>query len=317
MNTFRTVIAEDGLAAPAEILDDLFSGLPPARIRAALLGAGIQESRTPRMHMAEGARLGLDYSYSLLDFDLLKLPESAVAAALDLAGEYSFAGLNVTHPFKQRILAGLHELSPEAAEIGAVNTVVFREGKTVGHNTDCWGFAENIRRGMPGARLGAVLLLGAGGAGKAVARALADLGADRIEIFDPDASKAESLAARLASGKRPIRASAVHDIARAAQIADGLVNASPVGMARYAGLPLPANLLRPEIWVADIVYVPAETELLRAAAAAGCRTLPGEGMAVFQAVKAFELITGRVADPAQMSRHFHLPDRAREALGLT
>jgi shikimate dehydrogenase len=262
------------------------------------------------MHMAEGARLGLDYSYALADFDLLKLAESAIAAALRLAGQYGFAGLNVTHPFKQRILAELHELSPEAADIGAANTVLFREGRTVGHNTDCWGFAESFRRGMPGAKLGAVLLLGAGGAGKAVARALADLGAGGIEIFDPDAAKSESLAARIASGERAIRASAVYDLARAARIADGLVNASPVGMAGYAGLPLSASLLRPEMWVADIVYFPAETELLRTASAAGCRTLPGEGMAIFQAVKAFELITGRAADPAEMSRHFHSPARA-------
>jgi shikimate dehydrogenase len=219
----------------------------------------------------------------------------------------------VTHPFKQSIIAELDELSGEAADIGAVNTVVFRAGEAVGHNTDCWGFAESFRRDMQGAKLGSVLLLGAGGAGKAVARALADLGADRIDVFDVELAKAAALAASIASGDRPSCATAVQDLAEAAGRADGLVNASPVGMAKYPGLPLPAHLLRRDLWVADIVYFPAETELLRAALALGSRTLPGRGMAVFQAVRAFELITGCKPDPVEMSRHFHLAAPVRPA----
>ncbi len=264
------------------------------------------------MHMLEGARLGIDYSYTLVDFDHAQLPPTAVGTVVQLAREYGLAGLNVTHPFKQSIIAELDELSSEAADIGAVNTVVFRAGKAVGYNTDCWGFAESFRRGMQGVSLGAVLLLGAGGAGKAVARALVDLGADRIDVFDLDSAKAGALAASIVSGACPARASAVHDLAEAAVQADGVVNASPVGMAKYPGSPLPVHLLRRELWVADIVYIPAETELLRSALALGSRTLPGQGMAIFQAVKAFELITGCKPDAAEMSRHFYVP----AALGL-
>ena len=258
------------------------------------------------MHMMEGARLGIDYSYALIDFDRVRLPATAVGTVVRLARQHGFAGLNVTHPFKQTVIAELDELSREAADIGAVNTIVFRAGKSVGHNTDCWGFAESFRREMQGAKLGSVLLLGAGGAGQAVARALADLGADRIDVFDVDAAKAGALAASIASGGRPLCANAVEDLIEAAGRADGLVNASPVGMAKYPGTPLPVHLLRPELWVADIVYFPAETELLRSAVALGSRTLPGQGMAVFQAVRAFELITGCKPDPIEMSRHFHV-----------
>jgi shikimate dehydrogenase len=271
-----------------------------------LVGTGIQESRTPSMHMAEGARLGIDYCYSLLDFDRLQLPAAAIATVVELARHHGLDGLNVTHPFKQSIIGELNELSPEAADIGAVNTVVFQAGRAVGHNTDCWGFAESFRRGMQGAGLGSVLLLGAGGAGKAVARALVDLGADRIEIFDIDPTKAANLAASIAASGSPLRARSVHDLINAAGRADGVVNATPVGMAKYPGSPLPAHVLRRDLWVADIVYFPAETELLRSASAAGSRTISGEGMAVFQAVKAFELITGCTPDAAEMSRHFHL-----------
>ncbi|HWT30080.1 MAG TPA: shikimate dehydrogenase [Propylenella sp.] len=257
------------------------------------------------MHMMEGARLGIDYSYALVDFDRMQLSATAIGAVVRLARQHGFAGLNVTHPFKQSIIEELDELSPEAADIGAVNTIVFRAGKAFGHNTDCWGFAESFRRGMEGAKPGSVLLLGAGGAGKAVAHALADLGAERIDVFDVDSAKAAGLAAAIGSGARPLRASIVDDLAQAAGRADGIINASPVGMAKYPGSPLPAQLLRRELWVADVVYFPAETELLRAAAALGSRTLPGQGMAIFQAVKAFELITGCKPDPAEMSRQFH------------
>jgi shikimate dehydrogenase len=256
------------------------------------------------MHMAEGARLGLDYAYSLIDFDELGLPEPAIEGVLELAAASGFAGLNVTHPFKQRIVPLLDELSGEAAAIGAVNTVTFIDGKAIGHNTDCWGFAESFRRDMGGARLDRVVLLGAGGAGKAVARAFAELGVERIDIFDLDWDRSAELAASVNAWLGGERAGVAQTVPEAAREASGIVNTSPVGMAKYPGMPAPRDVLRPDLWVADIVYFPAETELLRAALAAGCRTLPGKGMAVFQAVRAFELITGRRPDADEMRRHF-------------
>lgn len=256
------------------------------------------------MHEGEGARLGLQYAFGLLDFDRLGLADDALPDLILAAGRHGLAGLNVTHPFKQSIVQCVDDLSPDAAAIGAVNAVVFRDGRAVGHNTDCWGFAESFRREMQGAALDRVLLIGAGGAGMAVGRALADLGASRISVFDSDAERASGLAHSLSCQFSDRVAVVATDLPAAMRSADGLVNATPVGMAKYPGMPVPESELRPDLWVADVVYFPADTELLRAATAAGCRTLPGRGMAIFQAVKAFQLFTGVTPDPAEMSCHF-------------
>jgi shikimate dehydrogenase len=274
-----------------------------ADIRVGLVGRGIQQSRTPFMHEAEGRRLGLAYAYSLLDFDALGLPDSALSEVVDAAADLGFAGLNVTHPFKQAVLACTTRLASEAEAIGAVNTVVCADGRRTGHNTDSWGFAESFRAGMAGASLDSVSLFGAGGGGAAVAHALMALGADRLAIVDGDAARAGALAARLQAGFAG-RVTAASDAAAAVGDSTGIVNATPVGMAKYPGTPFPASLLDPAQWVADIIYFPRETELLRAARATGCRVLPGEGMAVYQAVRAFELFTGTAPDRAAMALHF-------------
>ena len=276
---------------------------PGPELRAGLIGRGIQQSRTPRMHEAEGTRLGLSYAYGLLDFDHLRLDDSRLAEIIAAAAKSGFIGLNVTYPFKQSVIPILDELSPNAAAIGAVNTVAFRKGRTVGHNTDCWGFAESFRRGMPDAPIGKVVQLGAGGAGVAVSRALLELGTRRLAIIDPDTPRASGLAEALCAEFGAGRAVAGTAVSSELRQADGLVNATPVGMAKYPGTPVPLEDLHRDLWVADIVYFPAKTELLRAARQLGCRTLPGTGMAVFQAVRAFELFTGLAPEPAEMARH--------------
>lgn len=280
------------------------SGVLERQIVAGLIGRGILASRTPRMHEAEGARLGLRYTYKLIDFDCLGLDNQALPDIIAAAGRHGFSGLNVTHPFKESVIAFLDGLSPDAAAIGAVNTVVLREGTCVGHNTDCWGFAESFRRGMSGARLDHVVLIGAGGAGMALARALLDLGVTRLTIFDLDRAKAAALTAGLANTFGAMRVEETDDLAASVAKAKGLINATPMGMAKYPGMPIAREWLRPDLWVADIVYFPVDTELLREARAVGCRTLPGTGMAIFQAVKAFELITGVKPDAEHFARHF-------------
>lgn len=280
------------------------SGDARAALQAGLLGRGIRESRSPRMHTAEGARLGLNYDYRLFDFDRLGLRDTDLPSLVVKLRLEGYSGLNITHPFKERVVASLDRLSSDAAAIGAVNTVVFEDREATGHNTDCWGFAESFRRGLGEPRCDDVVLVGAGGAGMAVAKALLDLGVRKLTIFDLERAKATRLIERLRErfdGERVVEAV---ELEMAFANADGMVNATPAGMAKYPGMPVEARLLRPELWVVDIVYFPAETELLRTARAVGCRTLAGEGMAIFQAVKAFELITGVAPDPAQMARHF-------------
>lgn len=278
-------------------------GMPDADFRIGLVGRSIQQSRSPFMHEQEGRRLGLRYSYALIDFDELALPDPVLPDVIDALARMGFAGLNVTHPFKQSVVGGLDALSPEAEAIGAVNTVVLRDGKKVGHNTDSWGFAESFREEMAGVPLDAATQFGAGGAGAAVAYALMQTGIANLEIVDSDARKAELLAARM-NARFPGRLRASADVADSLAASNGVINTTPVGMAKYPGAPFPVDLLRPEHWVAEIIYFPQETELLRAARRAGCRVLPGIGMAVNQAARAFELFTGLTADRAAMSRHF-------------
>ncbi|MEU4423019.1 shikimate dehydrogenase [Actinoplanes sp. NPDC024001] len=261
-----------------------------AVLRCGLVGAGIGASLSPALHEAEGRHQGLDLSYTLFDVDRL-------GRELDDAERDGFAGLNITHPFKQQVIDQLDDLSPQARAIGAVNTVVFRDGKRHGHNTDAYGFTEAFRAKLPGARTGHVVQLGAGGAGAACAHALLGLGAERLTIVDPDATRGVELAGRLG---------AAHTAAATPELlagADGLVNASPIGMHHHPGMPLPAESLHRDLWVVDIVYMPVVTELLRAARAAGARAVGGTAMCAYQAAAAFQLFTGLPPDTARMLRH--------------
>ncbi|WP_085674257.1 MULTISPECIES: shikimate dehydrogenase [unclassified Pseudomonas] len=273
-------------------------------ILAGLIGRGIQLSRTPALHEHEGDAQQLRYLYRLIDADQLKLEDSALAQLLDAAQHTGFTGLNITYPFKQAILPLLDELSDEARGIGAVNTVVLKDGKRVGHNTDCLGFAEGLRRGLPDVSRRRVVQMGAGGAGSAVAHALLSEGVEQLLLFEVDAARAQALVDNLNGHFGPGRAVLGTDLAAEVAEADGLVNTTPVGMAKLPGTPLPVELLHPRLWVAEIIYFPLETELLKAARALGCRTLDGSNMAVFQAVKAFELFSGKPADAERMQAHF-------------
>ncbi|NWD70478.1 shikimate dehydrogenase [Pseudomonas gingeri] len=273
-------------------------------VLAGLIGAGIQASRTPTLHECEGDAQGLRYLYRLIDLDPLQLDISALPELLLAAERMAFTGLNITFPCKQAIIPLLDELSPEARGIGAVNTVVLKDGKRVGHNTDCLGFAEGFRRGLKGVAVEHVVQMGAGGAGAAVAHALLGEGVGQLTIFDVDSARAQSLADNLNQHFAGGRAKAGSDLATSMAQADGLVNTTPMGMAKLPGMPVPLALLRAEVWVAEIVYFPLETELLRNARALGCRTLDGGTMAVFQAVKAFELFSGITPDSQRMLEHF-------------
>ncbi|MDH1258553.1 MULTISPECIES: shikimate dehydrogenase [Pseudomonas] len=273
-------------------------------ILAGLIGAGIQASRTPALHEHEGDAQGLRYLYQLIDLDQLRLDSTALPDLLQAAERMNYTGLNITFPCKQAVIPLLDELSPEARGIGAVNTVVLKDGKRVGHNTDCLGFAEGFRRGLTDAARERVVQMGAGGAGAAVAHALLSEGVRQLTIFDVDRERAESLANNLNQHFGASRAQAGRDLPGALAQADGLVNTTPMGMTKLPGSPVPAGLLRKAMWVAEIVYFPLETELLRDARALGCRTLDGGNMAVFQAVKAFELFSGVVPDAQRMLEHF-------------
>lgn len=269
-----------------------------------LIGSAIQASKSPSMHETEAAAQGIRCKYELIDLDERNIGVDRLPWLLSDAERRGFTGLNVTYPCKQAVIPLLHELSPDAEAIGAVNTILFQAGRRKGYNTDAWGFSQSFERDMKGASVDKVTQIGAGGAGAATAYALLGLGAREVRILDLDHGRATALAAGLSLRFPDRKVQAVETLEAALTDAHGLVNATPIGMSKHPGSAVPAELLRPDLWVADIVYFPLYTALLQAAHAAGCRTLEGGGMAVYQAVRAFELFTGRSANAARMRQHF-------------
>jgi shikimate dehydrogenase len=265
-----------------------------AGVQVGLIGAGIGDSLSPALHEREAACLGLDYGYRLLDLDELGREPGEVGALVREARAAGLHGLNITHPCKQLVVPELDALAPEAAALQAVNTIVFDGGRMVGHNTDASGFREAFERGLPGARIDHVVLVGAGGAGAAVGHAMLRLGAGRLTVIDVDTDRAAVLADRFGAH--------VGDLDALAH-ADGVIHATPTGMAAYPGTAVPLDALHPGLWVAEVVYLPVETELLVGARERGCRTLSGAAMVALQAAGSMELFCGARPDRDRMLRH--------------
>jgi shikimate dehydrogenase len=263
-------------------------------------------SLTPHMHEREGDVQGLRYLYRPIDLLELGLPGASVGELLQSAHRLGFNGLNITHPCKQLVLDHLDEISPDARRLGAVNTVTIRDGRFIGHNTDFSGFAAALAAGLPGAKLDRVVQLGAGGAGSAVAYALLTAGVRHLDLVDTDAARCAARATELAGffPDSTVAASTTAELPQLMPLADGLVHCTPVGMAAHPGVPLELSLLESRHWVADIVYRPIETELVREARAKGCEVLDGGRMAVGQAADAFRIFTGLEADADRMRSHF-------------
>jgi quinate/shikimate dehydrogenase (NAD+) len=269
-----------------------------------LIGEGIQASLSPALHEEEARSQGLTLNYRLIDLAQEGRSAADLPRLIDSAEAEGFDGLNITYPCKQAVLPLLTDLSEEARDIGAVNTVVFRDGKRKGFNTDFSGFANSFRQKLGDSPRRRVALLGAGGAGAAAAHAALDLGVEQLFVVDRDRQRARELARRLAEHRPGRLVVSSDDVASAVKRADGLIHATPMGMAGHPGMAVDPSLLRPEMWVAEIVYFPLQTELLRAAGERGCRTLDGGGMMVWQAVGAFEHFTGIKPDAARMEIHF-------------
>jgi shikimate dehydrogenase len=274
------------------------------KILLGLIGAGIQRSLSPALQEEEGRHLGLRVHYQLIDLEPAGAGNEALPALVQAARIMGFDGLNVTFPCKQAVMPLLDEVSPEAQAIGAVNTVVRRNGRLVGYNTDGPGWSWGFRRALPQADLSRIVLLGAGGAGAACADAVLRLGAGELLVLDQDPARAEELATRLKRNHAASKVSPGKDVAAALADASGLIHATPTGMERFPGIALPAERLRPPLWVSEVVYVPLDTALLKAARAAGCATMDGGHMNVGQACAGFRLFTGLEADAARMDAHF-------------
>jgi shikimate dehydrogenase len=275
-----------------------------SRFLTGLVGRDILASRSPWLHEQEADAQHVRLTYTLFDFTYREWNDGDLPTLLDAVERVGFAGVNVTFPFKQAVIAHLDDLSEGARRIGAVNTVSFAGGKRTGYNTDVTGFAESFVHGLPDVATDCAVQIGAGGAGSATAQALLESGVKQLILFDTDTERRDGLVAKLQDDFGQTRVAAGDDIAAAVKSADGIVNATPIGMAKLPGLPLAADLIEQRHWVADIVYFPLETELLREAKQRGCQTLNGSGMAIHQAAGAFEIFTGLRADRNRMQKSF-------------
>jgi len=269
-----------------------------------LIGAGIQRSLAPALHEEEARHHGIRLHYQLIELDVAGAGIASLPGLIAASRIMGFAGLNITYPCKQQVMPLLDAFSDEARAIGAVNTVVREGERLVGYNTDASGWSWGFRRVLPQADLSRVALLGAGGAGSAVGYAALELGVGELAIFDVDLSRATMLAAALQANFPDRTVVPARDPKAALRSASGLIHATPIGMASDAAMPLDETLLRPAMWVSEIVHVPLETPLLKAAQRIGCATVDGGHMNVGQAIGAFKLFTGREADPARMEAHF-------------
>ena len=227
-------------------------------------------------------------------------PAARSCNLLDGVRRLGFAGVNVTFPYKEAVIDLLDEMSPTAAALGAVNAIVVRDGRLIGHNTDTTGFARAARDLVAGSGRGAVAVIGAGGVGKAIAFALAGLGVAEIRIFDTDRAKADRLAARL----RPTMESSSWIASRTRFGMRSAWSRNTGGNASQPGPPVPDALLHDGLWVADVVYSPLWTPLLIAAKARNARTMNGGELAIYQAVDAFELFTGLTPSISEMRNAF-------------
>lgn len=274
------------------------------RYRAGLIGHGIGPSLSPALHEREASHLGIDYRYDRID--LIDAPDIDLGTELDRLESEGYAAVNVTHPFKQDVLAHVDRRSDAVDEIGSANLVLFTPAGRVAHNTDCTGFRSGLESFLGDRSRGRVLQVGAGGAGLAIAQSLAAMGFAEVVIHDLSEDAAAAVVDRFADRYREVRLTTTGgDLARWLPEVDGVVHVTPVGMAEHPGVAFDPELLARHTWVSEVVYRPLETELVRRSRAHGLATLDGGLMAVGQAIDSIRLITGMEPDRDRMLAHFH------------
>jgi len=268
-------------------------------IRLGLIGDNIAASLSPALHRLAGEMCGLDVRYDLLvprelnlDFD----------ATFDRARDSGYRGLNITYPYKERVLARVRIDDPRIRAIAACNTLVFDGENAVGTNTDYSGFLGAYRANFGAAPPGRVAMAGCGGVGKAIGFALAELDAKTLHLFDTDRSKAGELARALAVIYPALDVQIALSIPHACENADGLVNCTPAGMVGIGGSAFPETLGPGIAWAFDAVYTPIDTPFLRSARAAGLSIMSGDELLLHQGIDCFRFFTSRTIDLTELRR---------------
>lgn len=269
----------------------------PADLLLGLIGDNIAQSRAPLLHRLAGMQTGLAVRYDLLvpadlgrDFD----------AVFDGCLASGYRGINVTYPYKERVTARVAVSDPLVRAMGAVNTVLFGTAGPHGFNTDHTGFIAAYRAARGNEPPGAVCLIGAGGVGRAIAFALAELGASEIRLVDRDAARSRALARDLAAVAGRTRIIEVPSAEEGAVQATGLVNGTPVGMAGDEGSPLRPEAMLGAAWAFDAVYTPSDTLFLSDAASAGAAVIPGWELFFWQGVHAWAHFAGLALDEGRL-----------------
>lgn len=253
-------------------------------LKLGLIGDNISHSRSPDLHRAAGRLVGLPVTYDLLTPKQLNASFEDVFANAQRDG---LRGVNVTYPYKERMVELIEIADSTVRAIGAVNTVLFTDKGPKGFNTDYTGFIAAYRQLFGDVTPGKVCLIGAGGVGKAIAFALCALGADEICCMDLDLEKAKALAAALGAFAGRTMITIASDPTHAASSADGLINCTPLGMMGIGGTPLDAVAMSNARWAFDAVYTPIETQFLKDADAAGLSTLSGYELFFYQGLQAW------------------------------
>lgn len=249
----------------------------------AVLGSPVAHSKSPLLHGFWLKQFGIQGHYVPIDVMAADLEQ-----VLQTLPKMGFVGANVTLPHKEKVLSIADQISDRAALIGAANTLVFQpDGKLYADNTDGYGFIENIRQHAPDwqAKDGPALVLGAGGAARAIVSALLEAGAPEVRISNRTRARADQIKSDFGG-----RVGVVDWVKAGAEIeyAHTLVNTTSLGMTGKSALTVSLDKLNPETLVTDIVYSPLETELLKAARSKGCRVVDGLGMLIHQAVPGFQ-----------------------------
>jgi shikimate dehydrogenase len=273
----------------------LESAMASPEVWLGLIGSGIGRSLTPFLQEQAGAQFGLSLRYEL--FDTPADQGHGLEAQLRGLANAGYVGVNITHPFKELAFGLVEVHDPMVRQIAAINTVRFADGQ--GFNTDYSGFVRAYRHALGSLSPGVVLVVGAGGAGRAVAFALVALGASEVRIVDNDALKAEQLVASLRLVGAKALAFKLEDLPQASR-ADGLANCTPLGMYQYPGNPIAPKLVGAQAWAFDAIYTPLETQFLADARGKGLRIINGAELMFFQAVDAFEIWTGQQLEEAPL-----------------
>ncbi len=261
------------------------------RLLAGLIGSHIQKTRLPRALAMLCDEAGLQLQFELIDTD--GVADFHFDATVEDLKARNWSGITVTHPYKTSAARYAGEnLLPEIARLGASNTLIFSPALS-GHNTDFTGFISAWRARMGNASPGKVAMAGAGGVARALAFALVELGATSISIWDVEPGKAEQMAGECGG---PARAVPPEQAGTAASAADGLVNATALGMDHAPGMAFDANHIGAQSWAFDAVYTPTNTTFLKTCRAAGLECLTGFDLFCHMAIGSFEAYTGCEVD---------------------